>query len=325
MPRLVTGVSSVGLIVLSAGVAWGQAHSTSSGQGYPTKPIRFVTAGLGGGNDFVLRQLTPMLSSGLGQQMIVDNRGGGSIPVEIVAKSLPDGYTLLAHSNSVWTAPFLRKLDYDPVKDLAPVSLVAKAPYVLIVHPSVAANSVRELIALAKASPGKLNYAMTSAGGGAHLAGELFTAMAGVNIVRVPYKSSSQQNVDLLSGQVQMTFNDPGSLAGQVKAGKLKALGVASTQPSALAPGLPTIASTLPGFEAAQYIGIYAPAKTPPAIINRLSQEFSRIVTTPDVKEKLFSGGFEAVGSTPQQFAAVIKADMASTGKIVKDANIRSD
>jgi tripartite-type tricarboxylate transporter receptor subunit TctC len=166
---------------------------------------------------------------------------------------------------------------------------------------------------------------MTSAGGGAHIAGEMFTAMAGVNIVRIPYKSSSQQNVDLLSGQVQMTFNDPGSLAAQVKAGKLKALGVGSLQPSALAPGLPTIASTLPGFETAQYIGVLAPANVPAAIINRLSQEFARIVNSPEVKEKLFNGGFEAIGNTPQQFAAIIKADMASTGKIVKDANIRAD
>jgi tripartite-type tricarboxylate transporter receptor subunit TctC len=166
---------------------------------------------------------------------------------------------------------------------------------------------------------------MTSAGGGAHLAGELFTSMAGVNIVRVPYKSSSQQNVDLLAGQVQMTFSDPGSLAPQLKSGKLKALAVVSKQLSPLAPGLPTVASTLPGFEAAQYIGIYAPAKTPAVVVNKLSGEFSHIVNTPDVKDKLFVGGFEAVGSTPQEFAAVIKADMAVAGKIIKDVNIRAD
>ena len=295
-------------------------------QNYPQRPIRLVTAAVGGGNDFVMRQITPTISASIGQPLIVDNRGGaGNIPVELVARSPADGYTLLAHSNSVWIGPLLRKLAYDPIKDFTPVVLVARAPYVLVVHPSVAASSTKELIALVKANPGKLNYSMTSVGGGAHLAAELFKAMAGLNIVRIAYKTSAQEASELIAGQVQMAFSDAGTVTPHVKTGRMKALGVASAQPSPLAPGLPTIASSLPGFEANQLVGLFAPTGTPEAIVRRLNQEFVKAVNLPDIKERLFNGGVEAVGSTAEEFAAIVKADMAKMDKVIKDANIRVD
>lgn len=314
--RFIVGMFSVGTMIVGAVGAWGQ--------NYPDRPIRLITAAVGGGNDFVMRQVTPVVSAAMGQQLLVDNRGGaGNIPVELAARSPADGYTLLAHSNSVWIAPFLRKVAYDPVKDFTPITLVARAPYILVVHPSVAANSVKEMIALAKANPGKLNYSMTSVGGGAHLASELFKAMAGLNIVRIAYKTSAQEASELIAGQVQMAFSDAGTVSPHIKTGRLKALGVASAQPSPLVPGVPTVASSLPGFEANQLIGLFAPANTPDAIVRRLNQEFVRVVNLPEVKERLFNGGVEAIGSSPEQFGAIVKSDMANMGKVIKDADIR--
>jgi tripartite-type tricarboxylate transporter receptor subunit TctC len=212
---------------------------------------------------------------------------------------------------------------YDPVRDFAPVALVARAPYVLVVHPSVTANSVKELIAFAKANPGKLNYSMTSVGGGAHLASELFKAMAGLNIVRISYKTSAQEASDLIAGHVQLAFSDAGTVSPHIKANRLKALGVASAQPSPLVPGVPTVASSLPGFEANQLIGLFAPAGTPDPIVRRLNQEFVRVVNLPEARERLFSGGVDAVGSSPEEFGAIVKSDMAKMGKVIKDADIR--
>ena len=317
MPRLVAGMFSVALMVVAAGGV--------SAQNYPDRPIRVITAAAGGGNDYVMRQVTPLVSESIGQPVIVDNRGGaGNLPVELAARSPADVYTLLGHSNSVWVGPLLRKLAYDPVKDFSPVALVARAPYVLVVHPSVAANSIKELIAFAKANPGKLNYSMTSVGGGAHLSSELFKAMAGgLNIVRISYKTSSQEASDLIAGHVQMAFSDAGTVSPHIKSGRMKALGVASAQPSPLVPGLPTIASSLPGFESYQLIGLFAPATTPAAIIRRLNQEFVRVVNMPEVKERLFNGGVEAVGSSPEQFGATVKSDIAKMSKVIKDADIR--
>lgn len=317
-PHFLAGLFSVGTLIVGAVEAWGQ--------NYPNRPIRLVTAAVGGGNDYVMRQVTPSVSASIGQPLIVDNRGGaGNIPVELAARSAADGYTLLAHSNSVWVGPLLRKLDYDPIKDFTPIVLVARAPYVLVVHPSVTANSVKDLIALVKANPGKLNYSMTSVGGGAHLASELFKAMAGLNIVRIAYKTSAQEASELIAGQVQMAFSDAGTVSPHIKTGRMKALGVASAQLSPLVPGLPTIASSLPGFEANQLVGLFAPTGTSDAIIRRLNQEFVKVVNLPEVKERLFNGGVEAVGSTPEEFAAIVKGDMAKMAKVIKDANIRVD
>ncbi len=295
-------------------------------QNYPNKPVRIVTAAAGGSNDFISRLVAQGISVPLGQPVIVDNRAGGIVAGDLVSKAPPDGYTLLQQSNSVWIGPLLQKVPYDPVADLAPVVAVAKAPNILAVHPSVAASSVKELIALAKAKPGELNFASGGTGGGSHLSGELFKYLAGVNIVRVAYKGGSAATIDLLAGRVQMLFDDAPTLMPNIKAGKLRALAVTSSEPSALAPGLPTMAAAgLPGYAFESTQGVWAPAKTPSAVIRRLNQEMVRLVNQPDVKEKLFNNGLEPVGNSPEQFGALVKSDMANMSKVIQAAGIRAD
>ena len=297
-------------------------------QTFPSKPIRIVTAGAGGGSDFTSRQIAQAITGPLGQPVIVDNRPSGVIPGDVVAKSPPDGYSLLATSNTLWLTPFLRSnVPYDPVRDFAPVTWTNSQPIVLVVHPSLPVKNVKELIALAKARPGALNYSTGTAGTIGHLAGELFNVMAGTKIVRIPYKSGGAETTDLIAGHVQMTFGSSASVLPQVKAGKLKAIAVASPKPTTVVPGVPTITdSGLPGFQTSGTItGIWAPAKTPDAIINRLNQEMVRYLRTPEARERFLSQGAEAVGSSPEEFAAAIKADMAKWGKVIKDANIRDE
>ena len=262
----------------------------------------------------------------MGQTLVVDARPSGVIPGEIVAKAPPDGYTLLVTAGTLWTLPLMQKTPYDPVRDFLPVTLAVSVPVVLVVHPSVAANSVKELIALAKAKPGMLNYAADSIGGVAHLAAELFNSMAAVNIVRVSYTSGSNRLAASLRGEVQVQFMNQGLAAPHVKSGKLKVLAVTSAEPSALAPGVPTMtASGLPGYEVAGLVGMFAPAKTPAPIITRLNQEAVRFLKTTEAKERFLGIGAETVGNSPEQFAAIIKADMARLGKVIKDAGIRVD
>ncbi|MBI4191064.1 MAG: tripartite tricarboxylate transporter substrate binding protein [Betaproteobacteria bacterium] len=301
---------------------------TAAAQNYPDKSIRVVTSQAGGGNDYSARLIALSISGSLGQSLIIDNRGGGSgvIAMDIVAKAPADGYTLLFQSNGLWTLPFIQSVPYDIVKDFAPITLSGSTPTILVVHPLVPVKSVRELIALAKSKPGELNYGSASTGSATHLAAELFKSMAGVNIVRVAYKGSGPAITDLIGGQVQLMFAVASSVTQQIKAGRLRALAITTAQPSALAPDLPTVASSgLPGFESASTQGWWAPARTPAAIVARLNQEIVRAINRPDVKQKFFSAGVEVVGSTPEQFAAYIKADMAVVGKLVKDAGIRAD
>jgi tripartite-type tricarboxylate transporter receptor subunit TctC len=315
MPRFVLWTISVGMIVLGAGVA--------SGQTYPNKPIRIVTTGTGGGNDFIARLIAQGITGPLGQQVIVDNRAG-IIAAETVAKALPDGYTLLVIGSSLWIEPLMRaNVAWDPVRDFLPITLAERSPNVLVVHPSVAAKSVKELIVLAKARPGELNYASNAIGGSSHLAGELLKAMAGINIVHVPYKGTAQTFNDLLASQVQIMITSLAAVTPHVKSGRLRALAVTTAQPSALAPDLPTVAATVPGYEAAGMTTVFAPAKMPATIIDRLNQEIVLLLNRADVKEKLFNIGAEAIGSSPQDFAAAIKSDMARLGKVIKDGGIR--
>ena len=296
------------------------------GQPYPHKPIRMLTAEVGGSADFTARTLALALSATLGQQVIVDNRASGVIPGDIVAKAPPDGYTLLLYSNGVWTLPLLQHAPYDPVKDFAPIALTSRSPNFLVVHPSVPANTVRELIALARARPGQLNYGSGATGAATQLAGELFKSMAGVNIVRIPYKGGGPALNALLGGQVQLMFPTAASVAPHVKSGRLKALAVTSAQPSPLFPDVPTVAASgVPGYEAVQNIGVFAPAKTPAAIITRLSREIIEVVARPDVKERFMNAGVETVGTTPQELTAVIKADMARMAKLIKATGIRGE
>ncbi len=315
LPRLVVWLLTVGIMVLDA--------SGASGENYPNKPVRMVTHGVGGGADFVARLIASGLTDSLGRQVVVDNRAHGVIPGEITSKAPPDGYTLLLASSPLWVAALLQNTPYDPLRDFLPITFAATSPHILVVSPSVAAKSVKDLIALAKARPGALNYSSGSTGSSTHLAGELFNAMSGVNIVRIPYKTGTSQVTDVISGEVQMSFGIAGSVAPHVKSGRLRALAVTSPQPSALFPDLPTVAATLPGFESGSLYGMFAPAKTPAAIINRLNQETVRVLNRANVKEKFLNVGVEVVGSSPQEFAATIRSEMARMGKVIRDAAIR--
>ena len=296
-----------------------------SAQDYPFKPIRILTSEPGSGSDVVARLLAQGLTASVGQQVVVDNRG--VLSAELTAKSAPDGYTLLLNGPFIWLMPFMRSNPpYDPLRDLAPVTLAVTAANILAVHPSLPVDSVQSLIALAKARPGQLNYGSSALGGTPHLAGELFKAMAGVDIVRVPYKGIAQAVTGLLGGEIALMFPTAGSARPHVNSGRLKALAITSAQPSPLFPGLPTVnASGLPGYESSTFTGVFAPAKTPAAVIFRLNQEMVRILQSPASKDRFAAGGLEVVGSTAEQFGAVVKADMTRMGKVIRDAGIRSE
>lgn len=300
--------------------------SPACAQSYPNKPVRMVTAGVGGGNDVVTRIVAQGLATNLGQQIIVDNRASSIVPAEIVSRAPADGYTLLSYGNSIWVGQLVRgEMTHDPIRDFSPVAATGKAPNILVVHPAVAAKSVQELIALSKAKPGALNYSSGATGASSHLAAELFKSMAGVNIVRIPYKSGATEMTDLVGGQVQLTFGTA-SVMPHVKSGRLRALAVTSLTPSVLYPGVPTMtASGLAGYESGSAYGVFGPAKMPPAIIARLNQEIIRILSVPEMQERFLNAGIEVVTGTPAQFVAEVKSDMARWGKVIKDAGIRAD
>ncbi len=298
------------------------AHAIA--QPFPSKPIRILTSAPGNSDDLAARLVAQGITGGLGQQAIVDNRG--VVAVEIAAKSPPDGYTLLLYGSPMWLAPFMRdKLPYDPVKDFAPVTWATNSPNLLVVHPSLPVKSVRELVALAKARPNELNYGSGSAGSTPHLAAELFRAMTGVQIVRVAYKGSGPALTSLLSGELHLMFPSTGSVNPLLKSGKLRPLAVTTLAPSPLAPDLPTVAASLPGYESASLLAVFAPAGTPAAIVQRLNQEMVKVLQSAEARERLFNAGVEAVGSTPEQFAATLKTEMTKWGKVIKDAGIRSE
>lgn len=304
-----------GAAAMALATPWAQAQAPA----WPVKPVRVYTSSAGGGNDFVARIVSQGLAPVLGQPVVVENRAG-IIAVETVSKAPPDGYSLLVIGSSLWVDPLMSETPaWDPVRDFAPVTLAVISPNVLVTHPSVPAKSVKELIALAKAKPGELNFASAGSGSTPHIAAELFKYMAGVEIVRVMYKSTNQALNDLIAGQVQLTFTPGGTAMGHVKAGKLNALGVTSQQPSALFPGLaPIAASGVPGYEAVSTYGLFAPAKTPAAIVTRLYQETLKTLAQPAVREKLLATGSEAVGSSPEELAAKIRSEMARLAKVLK-------
>jgi len=296
-------------------------------QTYPNKPLRLVAAGAGGGSDFAARLIGQGLSASIGQPVIVDNRpgAGGLIAGEIVARALPDGHTLLLHGSAIWLAPFVQeKVPYEPIRDFAPVTLAVSNANVIVVHPSVSARSVKELITLAKARPGQLNYGSGSIGSGAHLAAELFNSMAGVDIARIPFKGAGQAVTALLGGELQVMFPVLGSVLPHIKSRKLVALAATSAKPSALFPDLPTVAASgLQGYESGSLFGILLPGKTPKPIISRLNREIIRVLENPDVKAKFLSVGAEVVGSSPDHFGATISSEMMHLGKLIKQAGIR--
>lgn len=303
------------------------ANGSAMGQAFPNAPIRIFTSEIGGGVDLVARIVAEGLVPRLGQPVIVENRGGSAIiPAQIVAKAATDGHTMLFYGSPIWLLPLLQSTPYDPIRDFAPVTLAASSPNILVIYPALPVSSVRELIALAKAQPGKLNYAAGVAGSSAHLAAELFKSMAGVDIARISYKGSAAGLTAVIAGQVQMMFAIAAQVPAQVKAGKLRALAVTSERPSALAPGLPSMAEQgLPGYEAILDLGIYAPAGTPAPRIERLNREIVQVLFTNDSKEKLFRTGFEPVGSSAEQLLASVKSETAKWGRLIREAGIRAD
>jgi len=306
------------------GVGLSLAPMVHAQSNFPSRPLRIVTAQAGGGLDFVARMMAPGLTASLGQQVIIDNRPSGVFTGSIVARSTPDGHTLLFNGSSFWLLPFIQaKVPYDPVTDFAPVTQATNSPLVLVVHPSLSVKTVADLIALAKNRPGELNYSSSSAATPQHIAGELFKSMAGVNIVRVTYKGAGPAAVAAVAGEVQMTFGSASSGAPHIKAGRLRALAVTSLKPSALAPGLPTMSdSGLPGYEAGSMWGFFLPRGAPRVLVDRLHREMAAVLNRDDVRSKLLASGTEVVGSTPEQFAATIKADMAISSRIIREAGI---
>ena len=296
------------------------------GQEYPSKPVRIVTSGAGGSSDLIARMVAEGITGSLGQQVIVDNRPSGVIPGQVVSQAAPDGYTVLLGGNSLWVAPLLQNTPYDVARDFSPITTTSRTPHIVVVHPSLPIKSIKELIALAKAKSGELNYASSGSGGSVHLASELFKSMAGVNIVRIAYKSGSSQMSDLIGGHVQILFGSGNSVVSYVKAGRLRALAISTRGPSVVFPGLPTVAASgLPGYEFVPVDGIFAPAKTPSTAITRLNQEIVRFLNVAQTKERFLNSASEAIGSTPEAFAATIKAEVARMGKLVKDADIRAE
>ncbi len=301
------------------------AQSTVPGA-YPVKYIRIVTAGIGGGNDWLARVIAQGIAGPLGQPVIVENRGGGVIPGEVVSHAPADGYTLLAMSGGLWVGQLLRKTPYDVLRDFVPVTLADRAPNIVVVHPSVPVKSMRELIALAKAKPNMLNYSSAGTASSSHLSGELFKALAGVQMVNIQYKNNSQETVDLLSGNIQLSFATASVVMPQIKSRRLRALAVTSAQPSPLAPDLPTVASAgLAGYESESLHAVFAPAGTADGIVRRLNTEIVKLLRTPEVREQFIASGVEAVGSTPEELTALLRSEMARWSAVIKQAGIHAE
>ncbi len=308
---------SLALTLLSGAVA--------NAQEFPSKTVRIVASEAGGGGDFIARLLAQALTPVFGQQVIVENRGGGVVAGEVVARSAPDGYTLLLYGNTLWLLPLMRKqVPYDPQKDFLPITLAGKGGNVLVVHPSLPVKSVKELIALAKARPGQLNFSTAAPGTINHLAGELFNSMAQVSIVRISYRGSPSAVNAVLSGVVLLLFATLAPARPHIQAGRVRPLGVTTATRSTTYPDLPTIAEAgLPGFEAVSVHGVFAPAKTPEAIISRLHQEMVRVLHRPENRERFTSIGTEAIGSTREELAAEIRAEIVRMGKVIREAGIQ--
>ena len=299
-------------------------------QGFPNKPIRILVGWPAGGvADILPRIIAPKLSESLGQPVVIENKPGASsnIAAEIAVKSPADGYVLFLYStpNSV-NVTLYRKLSYDPIKDFVPVANLATMANILVVHPSVPVQNVKELIALAKSKPGQLSFGTSGTGTTQHLSGQLFKTMAGIDIVEIPYKGSVPLMTALVSGEVPMAFNVVSTVLPQIKAGKVRALAVSSAKRSPLVPDLPTVAEAgLPGFEYVSYWGVTAPARTPQEIVNRLNAEIVKILKMPEMREKFESNGAEPIISTPEQYAEFIRQEVVMKGKIVKESGARAE
>jgi len=306
------------------------ASAVAHAQGYPSRPVRLIVpTSPGGGTDISARMIAPKLAEYLGQQIVVDNRPGAStmIGVELVARAAPDGYTLLMGISSLAIAPYIQtKVPYDAVKDFAPVSQVVVLSNLMVSHPSLPARAVKELVAFARTRPGQINFAAGSVGSNPHLAMELFLSMTGLKMVHVPYKGQGPALIDLMAGHVSLSMANMLSALPHVKNGRLRAIGVTGAKRASVAPGIPTIAEAgVPGYEVVQWFGVLAPAHTPRDIIARLHVGIVRAVQDPAIRERFSGDGAETVGSTPEEFAAVIRADLSKWSKVIKDAGIKRE
>ncbi len=330
MFRPARSVSQSAALISVLAVTLTQGSGQAGAQTYPVKPIRFVLAfgAPGGAPDTIARTIGPKLTEAWGQQVLVDPRtgAGGTIATDIVAKAPADGYTILLASPSHAINPALySKLPYDPVADFAAVSRVADVPNIVVIHPSVPARTVKQLIALARSKPGMLNYGSAGSGSSQHLAGELFQKMAGVKMVHVPYKGGSAVVLDLMSGQLQLTFGSTTSLPG-IRSGRLIALAVTTARRVSALPDLPTVSEAgLPGYEAAAWYAVFAPARTPRAIVEKLSAELARALKLPDVRERLAPQLIQPVGSSPAELAAFLDKEIVKWGAIVKESGAKVD
>jgi len=312
------------LIAALAGAAGAAA------QNYPARPVRLIVpSSPGGGTDISARIIAPRLSEYLGQQVVVENRPGAGTMIggEVVARSAPDGYTLLMGISTLAINPAIyRKVPYDALRDFAPVSQAVALPNVLVAHPSLPVKTVKELVAFARARPGQINFASAGLGTSPHLSMELFLSMTGLKMVHVPYKGSGPGVTDLVAGHVPLMMPNMLSALPHIKSGRLRALGVTSAKRASRASDIPTIAEAgVPGYEAVQWYGVLAPAGTPRPIITRLHAEAVRVLQQPDIRERFLSDGAEAVGSSPEEFAAFIRAETAKWAKVIKDAGLRPE
>ena len=323
-------VVSIGIAAFYSAAAGAQTPATGAGPAYPAKPVRFVLpyGAPGGTPDIVARLLAAKLTEAWGQQVVVEPRvgAGGTIGTEVVANAVPDGYTILLTSPShAINATLYSKLPYDAVTDFVPITQLVEVPNILVIHPSVPARSVKALIALAKARPGSLNYGSAGSGSSQHLAGELFKKMAGVDMVHIPYKGGGGVVVDLVAGQIQLTFGAATSLP-YVRSGRLVALAVTTAKRVSSAPNLPTIAeSGLPGYEAPAWYALFAPARTPKSIIDKVQADTVRALKAPDVRERLAFETIQPVGSTSAELAEFLKREIAKWGAIIKESGAKVD
>ena len=307
---------ALGLIIM---VAAGALHA----QNFPNRLIRVVTTEVGGASDLATRIMAQALSVNLGQSAIVENRG--IIGVEIVSQATADGHVLLHYTSPLWIIPLFRaNTPWDPLRDFVPIALTVNSPNLLAVHPSLPVKTVPQLVALAKARPSALNYASSSSGSGNHLAAELFKSMTGTKIERIAFKGAGAAVNAVMGGQIDLMFPTAGSVTQIIKQGRLRALAVTSLEPSAIVPGLPTMAQAgVPGYESQSRTALFAPAKTPPAVIARIHAEVTRALNQAEVRERLFAAGLEVIASTPQEAVSVIKSEMARMSKLIDDAGLR--
>ncbi len=318
--------AAVGSTLLAAALTAENGLAQRGADKYPTKPIRLIVPfAPGGGTDIVARSLAQKLTEAFGQSVVVDNRAGaaGTIGTETTVRATPDGYTMIMVSASYSTNAALFKLPYDPINDISPIALIGESGFMVALHPSVQAKSIKELIALAKARPNSLNFASTGTGGITHLATELFNMMADTKMTHVPYKGTGAALSDLLGGQVQLIFGSMPSMVPQNKMGRLRGIAVTTARRNNAVPDMPTIAETVPGYEAILWYACWGPKNLPKEIVTRWNKEIARAINLPDMKERMAGEGLDAAGGPPEQLRDVLRRDVPKWAKVVKEANVK--